>query len=433
MSTLEHTDCPYVLISTDTHAGADVHGYREYLAPEFHEQFDVWADSFVEPWSDLDGAHIRDDADPDLLVGVASFLSEVNWDSSRRMEHLEADGIVAEVIFPNTVPPFYPSSVIAAPAPTTAEEYRFRWAGVQAHNRWLAEFCQDAPGRRAGIAQVFLYDVEDAAQEIRWAKDHGLRGVLLPSDHTLHMNNLYYPHLDVLWAVCADLDMPIHRHGTIPTEPGDMAHGDASPLIGFLEQRYYFRRGLAHLIFSGAFDRFPGLTFVMTEGTCAWLPSELRTLDALHDAGGTPGTLANLFAAKAVARLQRTPSEYFSTNCYLASFFTDQDIALRDEIGIDRMMWGADYPHHEGTYPYTREALRNNFAGLPEDEVRMMTSETAAKVYDFDLDRLQVLADRIGPRPSEVDRPLGRDELPATSACPSLMPRLIEAAAATPR
>ena len=28
-------------------------------------------------------------------------------------------------------------------------------------------------------------------------------------------------------------------------------------------------------------------------------------------------------------------------------------------------MWGSDYPHDEGTYPYTREHLRQVFPGRP--------------------------------------------------------------------
>ena len=100
--------------------------------------------------------------------------------ASRRIAELEADGVVAEVLFPNTIPPFFPSGNLVAPQPS-AEEYEQRWAGLKAHNRWMVDFCQEAPGRRAGIAQIMLNDVDDAVGEIRWAKDAGLTGgILLP-------------------------------------------------------------------------------------------------------------------------------------------------------------------------------------------------------------------------------------------------------------
>ena len=81
---------------------------------------------------------------------------------------LEADGVVAEVLFPNTIPPFFPSGNLVAPQPSP-EEYERRWAGLKAHNRWMVDFCNEAPGRRAGIAQIMLNDVDDAVDEIRWA------------------------------------------------------------------------------------------------------------------------------------------------------------------------------------------------------------------------------------------------------------------------
>ena len=73
----------------------------------------------------------------------------------------EADGIVGEVVFPNTVPPFFPSFVLFAKPPTD-EEYQHRHAGVQAHNRWLVDWCDEFPERRAGVGQIFLNDIDDA-------------------------------------------------------------------------------------------------------------------------------------------------------------------------------------------------------------------------------------------------------------------------------
>ena len=59
----------------------------------------------------------------------------------------EADGIVAEVIFPNTIPPFYPEPSLKVQQPGANEgDLELRWTGLRAHNRWLADFCSMAPG-----------------------------------------------------------------------------------------------------------------------------------------------------------------------------------------------------------------------------------------------------------------------------------------------
>ena len=69
-------------------------------------------------------------------------------------------------------------------------------------------------------------------------------------------------------------------------------------------------------------------------------------------------------------------------------------------------MWGADYPHSEGSYPYSTEALRVAFADYAEPDVRAMVESTAARFYGFDLDLLRPIGDRIGPLVSDVAQPL---------------------------
>jgi predicted TIM-barrel fold metal-dependent hydrolase len=155
----------YVVISADCHGGANVAGYRPYLESRYHHDFDAWQAGFHNPYPDIEG----DDA-------------ERNWDSSRRLAELEADGVVAEVLFPNTIPPFFPkTSLVHQPPGASDGDLERRWAGLRAHNRWMADFCADAPGRRAGICQIMLHDVEGSVAEIRWAAEAGLTGgVLLP-------------------------------------------------------------------------------------------------------------------------------------------------------------------------------------------------------------------------------------------------------------
>ena len=120
-----------------------------------------------------------------------------------------------------------------------------------------------------------------------------------------------------------------------------------------------------------------------------------------------------------------TPSEYFQRNFWVgASFLRPSEAPLRYEVGVDRIMWGADYPHSEGSYPYTTEALRAAFADVPPSPTRRaMVETTAAAFYGFDLDRLRPLGDRIGPTVAEVagrsPRPTIRPTPPATRSTPS--------------
>ena len=120
----------YLIISSDCHAGADMATYRGYLEQRYLDEYDEWANVYRNPFDDLRG--------PDY---------DRNFNSERRLAELEADGVVAEVLFPNTIPPFFPSGNLVAPQPSQ-EEYERRWAGLRAHNRWMADFCGEASGRR---------------------------------------------------------------------------------------------------------------------------------------------------------------------------------------------------------------------------------------------------------------------------------------------
>jgi predicted TIM-barrel fold metal-dependent hydrolase len=409
---------PYVLISSDAHAGADLWDYKPYLAKEFHDEFDVWAEAYQEDaWGKFD-TEMMDTDDVNVRLGVSSFGSIYNWDSPKRVEHMDGDGIAAEVIFPNTVPPFYPRGIISAPGPATEEEYRLRWAGIKAHNRWLVDFCSQAPGRRAGLAQVFLNNIDDAVAEARWARDAGLMGVLIPADHTLKLVNLYERRLDPFWAACCDVGLPVTRHSLFVGPPETAETGPATDAVGIHEVFPFFKRGLAHLMLGGAFERYPDLKVVFTETPIGWFPIEVQTLDYSCRLAAIKGTAMYPLMHRAVEELSKTPSEYFQDNMWIgASLMTRMDIEARHQVGLDRILWGSDYPHHEGSWPRTELALRLNFFDVPEHEVRAMTSENAANVYGFDLDHLQTIADRIGPSPEQVAVPVSPDELPKYSMC----------------
>ncbi|MGV3759294.1 MAG: amidohydrolase family protein [Actinomycetota bacterium] len=387
------TDEHYIVITADSHAGGSHAAYREYLDPAFHEDFDAWRGRYKNPYKDLgDDRRLR------------------NWDNDMRNAQQEADGVVGEVIFPNTVPPFFPSFVLFA-KPPTAEEYRHRRAAVHAHSGWLVDFCAEAPERRAGVGQIFLNDVEDAMEDVRWIKEHGLRGgILLPNipPDVKWVKPLYDPVYDPLWALCQDLDIPVNVHSG--TGNPDYGPYPTSMLLYINEVLFYSQRPFVQLVLSGVFERFPRLKMVMTEAGCAWVPPLLESLDRILGMISSQGATGEIRYSEDQV-LQRTAAEYFQQNVWMGvSMPGDADVAARHDIGLDRFMWGSDYPHDEGTHPYTREHLRARFAGVDPAEVRKMLSENAAALYDFDLDALRPLADRVGPTVGEVATPI--DEVP---------------------
>jgi predicted TIM-barrel fold metal-dependent hydrolase len=379
----------YTVISADTHAGANHETYRQYLEPKFLDDFDAWRGKYKNPWKDL--------RDTDLRVR--------NWDDDRRDTDQFADGVVGEVIFPNTVPPFYPGFVLFA-GPPKPEEYEHRRAGIHAHNRWLVDFCARKPAQRAGIGQFFLNDIDDAIEDITWIKEHGLRGgVLLPTvaPDVKWVKPLYHPDYDRLWAALQDLELPVNLHaGTGSPDYGRFA---SVPMILISEVGFYGMRAFVHMLLSGVFERFPRLKFVMTEGSAAAIPPTLAHLDQII-ANVRKGEIGEL-KYTAENALPRSATEYFQQSCWVgASFPGPSDWDARTVMTPGRFMWGSDYPHDEGTPPYTKESLRAVFHAVGESELRDVLAGNAAKLYDFDLDALAPLAEKYGPTVDEIATPL---------------------------
>jgi predicted TIM-barrel fold metal-dependent hydrolase len=388
---------PYVCITSDTHAGAAIDAYRDHLDPSWRDDFDAWRGGYRNPSKQHIGGK-----------------KTKNWDSAERLSDLMSDGVVGEVIFPNTVPPFYRSAFHISPPPRP-EEYERARAGTRAHNRWLAGFCAEAPERRAGIGLIHLNDVDDAIEDVRWIAENGLRGGVLlplpsPSEHWLKPLN--HPDHDRLWAVIQDCDLVINQHSGQGSP--EYCDGQGSKALWAMEMPFYVQRGYTHLIMGGVFERFPKLRYILTESGCAWAPKLMRQMDAMYLAWKA-GAIGEIDTSKDPA-LKELPSFYARRNCwYGASFPGPREIAGREVVGTDKILWGNDYPHYEGCFPYSRENLRFAFSDVPEPEVRRMLGENAAALYGFDLEALRPAADAADITPELVATPL--DEIPADSTC----------------
>jgi predicted TIM-barrel fold metal-dependent hydrolase len=385
----------YVVISADTHAGADLRQYREYLPSRWHEDFDAWADSYESPWDDFVHATARR-----------------NWDSDFRMSELDDDGITAEVLIPNTIPPFSPTSaLIVIGLPRTRDEYEHRWAGFQAHNRWQVDFVSEAPERRRGLIQVLPNNVEDAIAEVRWAKETGAFGGVLLSQ--VPMGNavepFFHTRYEPLWAACAECELPLVQHsGTAPEMPMDQP---ASITLSMLKGGASNADMLLDMIFAGVFERYPNLKLVPTEAGVGLL-AVAQGVDAYTAAmkSDARNRTMGLFGGPHIESLSLPPSGYVKRQVYFAcSAHTATPAIYQDmryEIGVDHLMWGSDYPHEEGTTPQSKLAFKWLFSEVPEVEVRQILAGNAAAVYGFDLKALVPIAKRIGPEVADVHRPL---------------------------
>jgi len=394
------SDAPYVLITADTHAGGSHAQYREYLDPRYRNSFDEWRGGYKNPSQEHYGRKkLR------------------NWDLTVRTEDQNSQGVVGEVVFPNTVPPFFKKSIVTA-QPPRPEHYEYALAGIRAHNRWLADFCAEDPVRRAGIGLILPNDLDEAIRDIEFIAAAGLRGgvllPLIPPDCTW-LKPLYDPAWDRVLAAIQDHDLVINQHSGQGSP--DYGQGPVPEALWISEVTFYCQTGWRHLLMSGAYEKFPKLKYVLTESGCAWVAPMLKQLDRIH-MGFKAGAIGEMTYEGMEWVLKDLPSAYAARNCYYgASFPSKDDLAGIETVGEDHVMWGNDYPHYEGTFPYNLESLRLTFGDMPEARRRKVLGLNAAALYQFDLQKLAPLAAQYGPRPSQVNSPLPRDQIPRDSMC----------------
>lgn len=386
----------YLIVSTDGHAGLRPEAYRDYLDPEFRPVFDEVLPRQIELTKQAEEKFLVRDFNEKWRAGNEARLTAA-WDPKMRDEVINADGVTAEVLFPDGItemntPPFGAGLSLKP----WGIDPTLQWAGARAHNRWIAEFCATNPTRRIGLAVVpMLYDVGEAVTEVQWAHEHGLQGILIPA-LTGKYASYNHPKYDPVWEVCEATGMVVHNH----SGPGPDFDLDLPGAIGIylVEFAWWAARPMWHLIFGGVFERFPKLKYCLTEVSEFWVPSMLEMMDVRASVKHTTGKLGDFRS-----NLSMKPSEYFDRNCWLSAsaLFDEGSTAVRHEIGMDNIMWGTDFPHPEGSWPHTAEKMRRYMTGIPEAELTKMLGANAIECYDLEPGPLEAIASRIGPEKSE--------------------------------
>jgi predicted TIM-barrel fold metal-dependent hydrolase len=397
-----------MVISSDGHVGAPVEAYRDYVDPRHRGDFDDWVGAYTPLWvatqakeiglpETLSEAYKRDWMRNEKVAQGA----EGTWNPQKRLELLDTDGIVADVLFPDD------QSANSPPFLWFAREYdrpfdkeyspELKLAGARAYNRWLADYCSADPDRLLGLALVgSLADVNGAIEQVRWAKDNGINGgVVLPLVYYNIVEPFWNdPSLEPLWAVCAELDMPIHSH----TGSGCPYYGTGvdGHILFSMECTDWPHRPLWFLTFSGVFERHPGLKLIMTETGSGWVTEKLMWMDSM---AADPK-----FSYRERSPLTMKPSDYFKRQVWLGSSIVHKtEIDRRQAIGVDKMMWGWDFPHIESADWLTpRDNLRALLAKVPELEARAILGGNAVDAYCLDVTKLAPIAQRIGPMVNEL-------------------------------
>lgn len=288
------------------------------------------------------------------------------WDPRARLEDMDLDGIDASIIYPNLgIGPLF-----------ALEDLELQFTCLRAYNDFLSEWCTTDPTRLAGIALIPTDDVQTGAQEIkRVAKLPAIRGLMVPTYPSQQpLNSLVY---NPLWAAAQEVGLPMHLHlrtGDRRTSAGLMQMSPDLPgqydvALSLASLAGY--EGLSRVIFGGVLERFPKLKVVCVESNIGWMGYFLEKCDRTYKRHRHHTGL----------QLPNPPSFYFHRQVY-GVFIEDKiGVQIRHTIGVDNIMWSADYPHTDTTFPNSRQYIDEHFAGVPAEERHKIVAGNAAKLY----------------------------------------------------
>lgn len=298
----------------------------------------------------------------------------------RRVREQDRDGIDAEILFTH---PQFPDFWRAIP---DDDVYR---ALIHAYNEYLAEeYCAYAPDRLVAMGVIPPTCLDDAVAELEYCARAGLKGVALYRFPNGTGSPL--PEDDRFWAATMSLGMPITAHtangSTRFTRQGPVfpyphrpagTRGERDP---FNTELFRFCGDIPfaplQLAFAGVFDRFPALHLFWGETQIGWLPYTLWQIDDHYERYG------QLFNDQwGLPVLERRPSEYLRTQNSWGFLVDVVGVQQREVVGVDKLMWGSDFPHSATDWPNSRRAIEQNFAGVPEAERDLMLAGNAARFF----------------------------------------------------
>ena len=368
------------IISSDSHVIEPPDLWTSRIEPDLKDQAPHVVSEATGDWWYIEGhrtnsfqggtqAGVRFERPEELKMGGA-------WEEVRpggylpeeRIKDLELDGVYGEVIYPT-------EGLLAY----NARDNRLLTAICRTYNDWIVEFCREFPDRLKGIAMINVDDPAEAAEELRRTRKLGLVGAMItvyPSEPMSYDRPMHNP----FWATAQDLDMPLSLHIATGRPGAGQEFQDPTNVrpAFFATADHWVRVSLAHMIFSGVFERYPKLKVVSVEHELAWAPYFLDLLDYTYTQRAHRGPGWIKFKGDLL------PSDIFRRNVYLSFQEDGRGIKDRATIGVDNLMWGSDYPHTESTFPRSRQILDDILADVSEEEKASITAGNTARLYNFD-------------------------------------------------
>jgi predicted TIM-barrel fold metal-dependent hydrolase len=364
----------YFMVSADCHANEPNDYLTTRIDPEYRNRLPhIKVDANGERWLVSEGwrpQRLRTNLAENTMAAEDRVRAAAGAAADARFRDHARDGVDVEVVFPGKG-----LLIWATPDP------KFAAAMCRAYNRWALDVLGGYPGRILPMAAIAPADREGTLAEIEWATKAGFRGLTLPckpywGPPDADQPNYNLPEFDWLWAAVTAVDLPITFHVSTGRDPR-AARGHGGAIVNYVTHSLSpTMEPVANLCGSGVLQRFPKIRFATIEAGIGWVPWALEAMDEAY----------RKHHMWAFPKLELLPSEYYRRQGF-SSFQEDAaGLAIAEELGLaDNFLWANDYPHHEGSWPHSAEAIERQMAHLSDQSRAKILGLNAARLFKLEV------------------------------------------------
>jgi len=282
--------------------------------------------------------------DPKLGKTIGELVMERGaGDIESRLRDCDDEGIWAEVVYDSL-----------GLWETMIKDKALLQTANRAQNEWkVSEIVPRSNGRLVPTASIPLLDIDLAISELQHAASIGLKAVSMPTGVPQGLPDWNRDDWEPLWAAAEEAGMVLAFHIGSDNDGSDNTkfRGPGGAVLNYVNTTYGGQYAAMKLVTGGALDRHPNLKVLISEGGASWVPF---IGDRMNEGYRQHG----MFVRPTLSML---PKEILYRQVYTSFQHDETAPAAMWAMGYDKLMWGSDYPHLEGTFGHSQKTLHELF------------------------------------------------------------------------
>ena len=282
-----------------------------------------------------------------------------------RLIDMEKDGIDAEICFPSLGLWLYALDNPEAEA-----------ASCKIYNDWNNDYFSGHLSRFVRCGVLPVQDFSNTLEELKRMAALGFTAAMLPAVTPPGIPKYNDEKWDPVFNLAGELGIVFVCHTGTGLETVVAERGPGAAVINYTKQMGDAINTTMYMVAGGVLDRNPKAKVAFIESGASWLAGVGERMDEVYD--------AHFNFVRPV--LGRKPSQIISDQI-ACSFQHDRAcIEARNITGAHTLMWASDYPHSEGTFPYSKSVIEGLFKDMEisDHDKALILGLNAARLFRLD-------------------------------------------------